>query len=168
MSFAVLCIRVAALHITMQRAKSMNRKRGQVSTLTLLMLISLLLFKGVAAAAMFCCGPEHSTHAKNAPVQHQAVSTHQDAMTSHCHDAASDPLQISSIQQDQTSLDHQVNKDQRYSCSGCAASCTALVLLSNTAGVLVEPITSDRIHSSTVALLSLTHSGLERPPRLSF
>ena len=168
MSFAVLCIRVAALHITIQHAKSMNRKRGQVSTLTLLMLISLLLFKGVAAAAMFCCGPEHSTHAKNAPVQHQAVSTHQDAMTSHCHDASSDPLQISSIQQDQTSLDHQVNKDQHYSCSGCAASCASIVLLNNTTGFLAEPITSDRIHSSTVALLSLPHSGLERPPRLSF
>jgi hypothetical protein len=177
LSFAVLCIRVAALHITIQHAKSMNRKRGQVSTLTLLMLISLLLFKGVAAAAMFCCGPEHSTHAKNAPVQHQAVSTHQDVMTSHCHDAAPEPLQISSTQQDhaeQTSLDHhlnkdhQVNKDQQNSCSGCAASCASIVLLNNSTGFLAEPITSDRIHSSTVALLSLTHSGLERPPRLSF
>lgn len=155
----------------MQCAKSMNRKRGQVSTLTLLALISLLLFKGVAAAAMFCCGPHNSTHAKNAPEQHQSVGTHQDAMTSHCHDVTPVPLQISSTQQDhaeQTKLHHQMNTDQQYSCSGCAASCASIVLFNNTVGFLAEPIASDRIQSGTQPLLSFTPSGLERPPRLSF
>lgn len=35
-----------------------------MSWVSIVVLISLLLFKGVAAAAMLCCGPEHSAHSE--------------------------------------------------------------------------------------------------------
>lgn len=148
----------------------MNRNRGQVSWIRLLLLISLLLFKGVAAAAMLCCGPDHSEH----PASHsQSSDTDHSMMEHHSHHSAA--VEQNSIAGDSDhhimgqlqTLDYPMTMDtHQLSCSGCAVSCASAVLMVNPADFFADPVQNERFLSFTPFLIPLTGSGLERPPRL--
>lgn len=148
----------------------MNRNRGRVSWVSLLLLISLLLFKGVAAAAMLCCGPAHSKH----PASHlQALNADHSMMEHHSHQTAETQNHSSMpdgsdlrIMDELQPMEHQMMDAHQLSCSGCAVSCAAAVLMINPADFMAEPPQNERIFNLTPLLFSLTASGLERPPRL--
>ena len=136
------------------------------------MLISLLLFKGVAAAAMLCCGPDHSDHSSS-----QSVLSAMDhsMMSGHSHHNAELPAQASDMTEHQACDHHQMmadnsvnqlTNDHKSSCSGCAVSCAAAVLMSNPSDFIPQPPQNERILSLTSSVFALTISGLERPPRL--
>lgn len=157
----VVCIRVAAVFFgDTGKQNSMNRNRGQVSWVSLIVLISLLLFKGVAAAAMLCCGPDHTEH----PVSHsQSSNTDHNQMEHHAHHSAA----VESNHSMSDGSDQQMMTDtHQLSCSGCAVSCAPAVLMINPADFIAEPAQNERIASFIPFLLPLTASGLERPPRL--
>lgn len=158
---------------------SMNRNRGQVSWVSLLMLISLLLFKGVAAAAMLCCGPDHSAHSEHSSTQSKPLAMDHNMMSGHSHHNAELSAQASSMpdhsehyqfmNDQQMMADDSVNQfmnDHQSSCSGCAVSCAAAVLMINPSDFITAPPQNERILSSTSLVFPLTLSGLERPPRL--
>ena len=134
----------------------MNRNRGQISRLTLLMLIGLLLFKGVAAAAMLCCGPDHSS-------KHSQMPEHQ-MMTEHSHHHMSEHSDHQLAINDSGNLDMD---DHEFSCPGCAVSCAVAVLMMNPSDFAAVPPQTERIISFNSLVLPLTLSGLERPPRLN-
>ncbi|WP_233080427.1 hypothetical protein [Rheinheimera soli] len=149
----------------------MNRNRGQVSWVSLIVLISLLLFKGVAAAAMLCCGPDHAAH----PASHSKSSdTDHSMMEHHGHHTAAVEHNSMPVGSDHQLLDElQTIDDQvmmmdmhQLSCSGCAVSCAAAVLMVNPADFIADPVQNERFLSFTPFLFPLTGSGLERPPRL--
>jgi hypothetical protein len=140
-------------------------------------LISLLLFKGVAAAAMLCCGPEHSAHSELQSDHSQFIAVH--SMMEHSamgHDMADhSPMdhsqhlsQVHSPTTDmqQLSASQQQGDEHQSSCSGCAVSCTAAVLLLNPSELTAEQAKTERIFSVTPFIFPLTSAGLERPPRL--
>ena len=133
----------------------MNRNRGQLSRLTLLMLIGLLLFKGVAAAAMLCCGPDHS-------ISHSQTSEHQ-MMPEHSHHSMPEHSDHQLAVNDSAYL---MMDDHDLSCPGCAVSCAAAVLMINPSDFIAAPAQTERIISFNSLILPLTLSGLERPPRL--
>jgi len=140
----------------------MNRNQGQVSWISVVVIISLLLFKGVAAAAMLCCGPDHGSHSGTSA--HHALSAAEKELM-HEHSAHSSAQHAAMMaQQDLSDSD---TKDSGYqsSCSGCAVSCTAAVLMINPSENLSEKNQTERILSSTPFVFPLTASGLERPPR---
>ncbi|HJS16872.1 MULTISPECIES: hypothetical protein [Rheinheimera] len=148
----------------------MNRNRGQVSWVSLLMLISLLLFKGVAAAAMLCCGPEHTAHSEHSSVQSKPSVMDHSMMSGHSHHNAELPAQASDMSEHQQMMvDDSVNQlmnDHASSCSGCAVSCAAAVLMVNPSDFIPEPPQNERILSLTSSVFPLTLASLERPPRL--
>jgi hypothetical protein len=153
----------------------MNRKRGQVSWIGLLVLISLLLFKGVAAAAMLCCGPDHSAHSVHSSVESTPSAMDHSMMSGHSHHNTELPAQASSIPEHQACDHHQmmaddsVNQfmnDHQSSCSSCAVSCAAAVLMINPSDFIAEPPQNERILSLTSLVVPLTLASLERPPRL--
>ena len=153
----------------------MYKKRGQVSWVSLLVLISLLLFKGVAAAAMLCCGPDHSAHSEHSSVQSNSSTMDHHMMGEHSHHNAELPAQASDISEHQACDHHQmiaddsVNQfmnDHQSSCSGCAISCAAAVLMINPSDFIPEPPQNERILSLTSLVVPLTLASLERPPRL--
>ena len=157
----------------------MNRNRGQVSWVSLLMLISLLLFKGVAAAAMLCCGPDHSAHSGHSSIQSNASATDHHMMADHRHHNAEMDAQASTMlehsEHNAAMNDHQMmtdvsadqlTNDHQSSCSGCAVSCAAAVLMLNPSDFMPEPAQNERILSFTPLVYPLTQPGLERPPRL--
>jgi hypothetical protein len=133
----------------------MNRNRGKISRLTLLMLIGLLLFKGVAAAAMLCCGPDHSS-------KHSQMPEHQ-MMTEHSHHSMPEHSDHQPVLNDSGNL---TVDDHELSCPGCAVSCAAAVLMINPSDFIAAPPQTERIISFNSLVLPLTLSGLERPPRL--
>lgn len=158
----------------------MGRNRGQVSWVSLLMLISLLLFKGVAAAAMLCCGPDHSAHSEHSSVQSKPSATDHSMMADHNHHHTEVHAQTSTMPEhsehymlmddhQNMTMDnsaHQLTTDHQSSCSGCAVSCAAAVLMMDPSDVLPEPQQNERILSSTSLVFPLTLASLERPPRL--
>lgn len=110
-----------------------------------MMLISLLLFKGVASAAMWCCGPagqEHGTH-------------HQSSMPVH---QMADHMQYSADESES-------EQPELSSCPGCASGCTATALMLNQLDTMCDPIQTERILVYAELKIPLTGSGLERPPR---
>ncbi len=136
------------------------------------MLISLLLFKGVAAAAMLCCGPDHSEHSS---VQSKPSAMAHNMMSEHGHHNAELPAQASDMPEHQSCDHHQIMSDHsvpqlvndhQSSCSGCAVSCSAAVMMINTSDFIPAPPQNERIFSLTPLVFSQTSSGLERPPRL--
>jgi hypothetical protein len=139
---------------------SMNKTSGQVSWLSLLLLISLLLFKGVAVAAMLCCGLGHNTHPT--AVETNAEHGHD---TGHSHHSVSSPEAQQSTTEHQLSEMAQTHDHSSNSCSGCAVSCTAAVLLMDNPMLSYEQYLAERILSSDPLLVPLTSSGLDRPPR---
>lgn len=157
----------------------MYKKRGQVSWVSLLVLISLLLFKGVAAAAMLCCGPEHSAHSEHSSVQSNSSTMDHHMMSGHSHHNSELPVQASTMTDQsehyQLMNDHQIMaddsvnqfmNDHQSSCSGCAVSCAAAVLMINPSDFIPEPPQNERILSLTSLVVPLTLASLERPPRL--
>lgn len=148
----------------------MGRNRGQVSWVSLLMLISLLLFKGVAAAAMLCCGPDHTAHSEHSSVQSKPSAMDHSMMSGHSHHNAELPSQASDMSEHQQMMaDDSVNQlmnDHQSSCSGCAVSCAAAVLMINPSDFIPEPPQNERISSLTSSVFPLTLASLERPPRL--
>lgn len=131
----------------------MNKKRGQVSWISLVMLISLFLFKGVASAAMLCCGPDHGGHS-----EHQASQLSDHNLTDHSehHDSShQDPMSESSALPD----------EHQSTCSVCAISCTQALMLLDSLDLPTDHQQNERILSFTPTLYLLTDSGLERPPR---
>ncbi len=139
------------------------------------MLISLLLFKGVAAAAMLCCGPDDSAHSEHSSIQSKPSAMAHNMMSEHSHHNAELPAQASGMQEHQACDHHQmmaddsVNQfinDHQSSCSGCAVSCAAAVLMINPADFIPDPPQNERIFSLTSLVSPLTLSSLERPPRL--
>lgn len=153
----------------------MNRNRGQVSRVSLLVLISLLLFKGVAAAAMLCCGPDHTAHSEHSSVQSKPSAMDHSMMNGHSHHNAELPAQASDMSEHQNFGHHQmmaddsVNQfinDHQSSCSGCAVSCAAAVLMSNPSDFIPEPPQNERILSLTSSVFPSPLASLERPPRL--
>lgn len=153
----------------------MNRNRGQVSWVSLLMLISLLLFKGVAAAAMLCCGPDHTAHSEHSSVQSKPSAMVHSMMNGHCHHNAELPAQASDMSEHQACDHHQMTaddsvsqlmNDHQSSCSGCAVSCAAAVLMINPPDFIAAPPQNERILSLTSSVFPLTLASLERPPRL--
>ena len=143
------------------------------------MLISLLLFKGVAAAAMLCCGPDHSAHSEHSSVQSKPSAMDHNMMSGHSHHNAELPAQTNSLADQaehyqlmnahQTMTDDSVNQlmnEHQSSCSGCAVSCAAAVLMINPSDFIPEPPQNERILSLTSLVFPLTLASLERPPRL--
>jgi aldehyde:ferredoxin oxidoreductase len=139
------------------------------------MLISLLLFKGVAAAAMLCCGPEHSAHTEHSSIQSKPTAMAHSMMSEHSHHNTEMPAQTSDMPEHQACDHHQmmaddsVNQfmnDHQSSCSGCAVSCAAAVLMINPSDFIPEPPQNERILSLTSLVSPLTLASLERPPRL--
>lgn len=139
------------------------------------MLISLLLFKGVAAAAMLCCGPDHTAHSEHPSVQSKPSAMDHSMMSGHNHHNAELPAQAIDMSEHQACDHHQmmtddsVNQfmnDHQSSCSGCAVSCAAAVLMINPSDFIPEPPENERILSLTSSVFPLTLPGLERPPRL--
>jgi aldehyde:ferredoxin oxidoreductase len=139
------------------------------------MLISLLLFKGVAAAAMLCCGPEHSAHTEHSSIQSKPSAMAHSMMSEHSHHNTEMPAQTSDMPEHQACDHHQmmaddsVNQfmnDHQSSCSGCAVSCAAAVLMINPSDFIPEPPQNERILSLTSLVSPLTLASLERPPRL--
>jgi hypothetical protein len=131
----------------------MNKKRGQVSWVGLMMLISLLLFKGVASAAMLCCGPDHSAHSEH-PTSHQMTDAYAD------HSAHS-----TDIEQDSNFTSSTAPDEHQSSCSDCAISCTSAVMLLDGLNMPPDQHQTERIFSFTPTVYPLTGSALERPPR---
>ncbi|MBU1620931.1 MAG: hypothetical protein KJ556_11730 [Gammaproteobacteria bacterium] len=148
----------------------MNRNRGRVSRVTLLVLISLLLFKGVAAAAMLCCGPDHSehqaSHSQSSETDHSMVQQHGHHSVAVEHNSMPDGSDQQVMDEPQL-VDQQMMMDtHQLSCSGCAVSCAAAVLMVNPSDFMAEPAQNERILGFTPLVFPLTASGLERPPRL--
>jgi hypothetical protein len=154
----------------------MNSSNSPMSWVSIVVLISLLLFKGVAAAAMLCCGPEHSAHSElqSGHSQSPVAEHHQVDHSAMGHNMANH----SSVDQDQLAQTtdapvdlHQhgaaqlQNDEHQSSCSGCAVSCAAAVLMLNPAERLAEQAKTERIFSFTPFVFPLTIKGLERPPR---
>ncbi len=141
----------------------MNRNQGQTPWLRLMVLISLLLFKGVAAAAMLCCGPDHGSHSTSSS-HHPNSGTTAHQMSDHRAHSTEQHAEMME-QQDQVDADLS-NAGHKSSCSGCAISCASAVLMMDPCGIPPEKNQTERIFSSTSFLFPLTSSGLERPPRL--
>lgn len=123
----------------------MNNTQGPIYWISVMVLISLLLFKGVASAAMWCCGPagqDHSAHHQTTMPVHQ--------MADHMHHSADES---SSGQQDMSS------------CPGCASGCTTTALMLSHLDSICDSIQTERILVSVALKIPLTGSGLERPPR---
>jgi hypothetical protein len=140
----------------------MNRNQGQTPWLRLMVLISLLLFKGVAAAAMLCCGPDHGSHSTSSSHHQNSVTTaHQ--MSDHRAHSTEQHAEMMEQQDQDADLS---NAGHKSSCSGCAISCASAVLMMDPCGIPPEKNQTERIFSSTSFLFPLTSSGLERPPRL--
>lgn len=153
----------------------MNRNRGQVSWVSLLVLIGLLLFKGVAAAAMLCCGPDHTAHSEHSSVQSKTPAMDHSMMSGLSHHNAELSAQANDMSEHQACDHHQMMADEsvnqfmndhQSSCSGCAVSCASAVLMSNPSDFIPEPPQNERILSLTSLVFPLTLAGLERPPRL--
>ncbi len=146
----------------------MNRNQGPVSWISLTVLISLLLFKGVAAAAMLCCGPDHSAHSQSSAVnQHlmmdSSAAHNADHNADHSHHTTKTDTPTGAMTD---STDHLLTTDDHSSsCSGCAVSCAAAVLMLNPSDSMPEPPQNERFLSLTLLVFPLTSSGLERPPR---
>lgn len=96
-------------------------------------------------------------------------------MSGHSHHNAELPAQASDMSEHQACDDHQmmaddsVNQlmnDHQSSCSGCAVSCAAAVLMINPSDFIPEPPQNERILSLTSSVFPLTLASLERPPRL--
>jgi|GEM_PF-4056292 len=139
------------------------------------MLISLLLFKGVAAAAMLCCGPDHTAHSEHSSIQSKPSAMAHSMMSGHSHHNAELPAQASDTPEHQAydhyqmMADDSVNQfmnDHQSSCSGCAVSCAAAVLMINPSDFIAAPPQNERILSFTFSIFPLTLASLERPPRL--
>ncbi|WP_152342871.1 hypothetical protein [Rheinheimera sp. KL1] len=140
----------------------MNRNQGQTPWLRLMVLISLLLFKGVAAAAMLCCGPDHGSHSTSSS-HHQNSGTTAHQMSDHRAHSTEQHAEMMEQQDQDADLS---NAGHKSSCSGCAISCASAVLMMDPCGIPPEKNQTERIFSSTSFLFPLTSSGLERPPRL--
>ena len=140
----------------------MNRNQGQTPWLRLMVLISLLLFKGVAAAAMLCCGPDHGSHSTSSSHHQNSVTTaHQ--MSDHRAHSTEQHAEMMEQQDQDSDLS---NAGHKSSCSGCAISCASAVLMMDPCGIPPEKNQTERILSSNPIVFPLTSSGLERPPRL--
>ena len=96
-------------------------------------------------------------------------------MSGHSHHNTELPARASSIPEHQACDHHQmiaddsVNQfmnDHQSSCSGCAVSCAAAVLMVNPSDFIPEPPQNERILSLTSLVVPLTLASLERPPRL--
>lgn len=96
-------------------------------------------------------------------------------MNGHSHHNAELPAQASDMSEHQACDHHQMmadnsvnqlTNDYKSSCSGCAVSCAAAVLMSNPSDFIPQPPQNERILSLTSSVFALTISGLERPPRL--
>lgn len=100
-------------------------------------------------------------------------------MSGHSHHNAELPAQTNSMADQsehhqlmnahQMMTDDSVNQlmnDHQSSCSGCAVSCAAAVLMINPSDFIPEPPQNERILSLTSLVFSLTLASLERPPRL--
>ena len=140
----------------------MNRNQGQTPWLRLMVLISLLLFKGVAAAAMLCCGPDHGSHSTSSS-HHPNSGTTAHQMSDHRAHSTEQHAEMMEQQDQDADLS---NAGHKSSCSGCAISCASAVLMMDPCGIPPEKNQTERIFSSTSFLFPLTSSGLERPPRL--
>jgi hypothetical protein len=139
----------------------MNSNQGHTPWLRLMVLISLLLFKGVATAAMLCCGPDHSNHLMSQP-HHQSADTATHQVIDHSAHSAEQHADMVMPQMHDSDPQH---NGQQSSCSGCAVSCTTAMVMMDPSGKLPEKNQAERIFSSNSLLFSLTSSGLERPPR---
>lgn len=160
----------------------MNSNKGPISWVSIVVLISLLLFKGVAAAAMLCCGPEHSAHSELQSDHSQSATAHSmidqstidhdmadHDMAAHStmdHSQHSSQVHSATTDMQQLSASQLQNDEHQSSCSGCAVSCTAAVLILNPSELLAEQAKTERIFSVTPFVFPLTSTGLERPPRL--
>ncbi|WP_288740169.1 hypothetical protein [uncultured Rheinheimera sp.] len=140
----------------------MNRNQGQTPWLRLMVLISLLLFKGVAAAAMLCCGPDHGSHSTSSS-HHPNSGTTAHQMSDHRAHSTEQHAEMMEQQDQDADLS---NAGHKSSCPGCAISCASAVLMMDPCGIPPEKNQTERIFSSTSFLFPLTSSGLERPPRL--
>ncbi|GAA0659543.1 hypothetical protein [Rheinheimera tangshanensis] len=140
----------------------MNRNQGQTPWLRLMVLISLLLFKGVASAAMLCCGPDHSSHSTSSS-HHPNSGTTAHQMSDHRAHSTEQHAEMMEQQDQDSDLS---NAGHKSSCPGCAISCASAVLIMDPCGIPPEKNQTERIFSSTSFLFPLTSSGLERPPRL--
>ncbi|MGY5796524.1 hypothetical protein [Rheinheimera faecalis] len=91
-------------------------------------------------------------------------------MSGHSHHNAEMPAQASDMSEHQQMMvDDSVNQlmnDHASSCSGCAVSCAAAVLMVNPSDFIPEPPQNERILSFTSSVFPLTLASLERPPRL--
>lgn len=91
-------------------------------------------------------------------------------MSGHSHHNAELPSQASDMSEHQQMMaDDSVNQlmnDHQSSCSGCAVSCAAAVLMINPSDFIPEPPQNERISSLTSSVFPLTLASLERPPRL--
>jgi hypothetical protein len=124
----------------------MSKAQGLWHWISVIVFISILLFKGVAFAAMWCCGAAGSEHATHHPSTLVAVQ-----MPDHVHHM--EMQQAKSEQQDQNA------------CPGCASDCTAAALMINPVHRFCESTPTEPIQEFTAFQLSQTHSALERPPR---
>lgn len=138
----------------------MNRNRGQVSWVSLMILISLLLFKGVAVAAMLCCGPDHSEHTSS---HSQLAANEHSHMAVHGHHTAEMNAKTTMMTDNSN---HQMTAEHASSCPGCAVSCATAALMINPSDFISDLSKTERIISFTPFVIPLTSSGLERPPRL--
>lgn len=119
---------------------------------------------------MLCCGPDHSVH----PASHSLSSDTDHSMMEHHghrsaaveHNSMPDGSDHQLMDELQTMDDQMMMDMHQLSCSGCAVSCAAAVLMVNPADFIADPVQNERIVSFTPFLFPLTGSGLERPPRL--
>lgn len=192
LSFTGFCIRVAPqLTDGIRKQNSMNRRQGTISCIGVMVLISLLLFNGVASAAMLCCGPDHNSHTQSSSALHgsasadhqstdhqstghhlteHSITEHQSAdhqrSTHYSAEHSADSLHHHAEPPEQQYDSTQIANEHQSSCSSCAVSCTTAVLLWEPSDMLSEFSPTERIVSLCHFLLPLTSSGLERPPRL--
>lgn len=131
----------------------MNTTPGPTSWISVLFLISALLFQGVASAAMLCCSP-----ADSGQMDHGSMKSHQHQM--HKESSTAD------LQQHHAAEHAGAEQHDTAPCPGCAAGCTAAAMIVNSIGQLSDTLQPERIVNQAELTIALTSSGLERPPRL--